>query len=87
MKQPRRNRFRTKTRALEIPRLAQYIMTIDHYVSVFFSQIKKMAPLLSHKGELRSKLFYIEKTLSRNLSKIPGLMSEKMQKIIRKLRK
>lgn len=85
MKQPRR-RYRTRTCALKIPRLAQYIMAIDHYVSVFFSQVKKMAPLLSHKGELRNQLFYIEKTLSRNLSKIPALMSEKMHKIIRKLR-
>ncbi len=78
--------YRTKTKALQVPRLAQYINLIDDYVSNLFEQLCKMAPLFNHTKELRHQLFYVEKSLSRNLSNFSALVSEKMHKIVRKMR-
>ena len=85
MKQ-RQKIYRTKTKALQVPRLAQCITLIDRYVTLLFSNLSKMMTLFTHKGELRNQLFYVEKSLSRNLSRFSVLMSDKMHKIARMMR-
>ncbi len=85
MKQ-RQKIYRTKTKALQVPKLAQYIMLVDRYVSLLFTHLKKTAVLFTQKKDLRNQLFYVEKSLNLNLANFSALMTEKMHKIVRKLR-
>lgn len=83
----KKKRYKTKVRALEIPKLAQYILLIEHCASVFFSRCKEIIPLLTHKGELRNQLFYVEKSLKTQLALFPSKLSEKMNAILKKVRR
>ena len=83
---PQKKIYRTRAKALQIPKLAQCIMIINNCVSDLFSHLSKMAHILTDKKELRHQLFYVEKSLNRNLSKFSALMSEKMDNIVRKMR-
>lgn len=78
--------YRTKTKALEVPKLAQHIMMVDRYVSNLFTHLSKMTDILMDKKELRHQLFYVEKSLNSNLSNFSTLMSEKMHQVVRKMR-
>ncbi len=79
------NRIKTKERALEIPTLARYILSVHHYVTVFFSRLVDITPLITHKGELRNQLFYVEQTVNQHLMALPALIYDHVQEITAKI--